>query len=295
MLLTLPTELVRLILRSCDPPTYLQTAFCNRLLFAIASQSRDLILQQLYQSPGRNDGIESLTTDGLFRKLMCRARQELFGVGHDGDRKLFDFRDQVMDSRASTLDTAGARDRVLLAFQGHGTVYLFKVRNGDLIPECQVKSPARCFGRVQVLHTAFDSHGVYVLHRFKSFIDGDLDTEHPFVKHALQSNANGNIFLSYHELGSTTNKNRLYAFPDHKDYEPLALAVHEGNFAISWQHLYHSHDHQVVHYDTSGEVFDYSDEDEVDKDDEVGARETGDPQITCSFQFLPKEGPNMAY
>lgn len=279
MLLTLPTELVRLILRSCDPPTYLQTAFCNRLLFSIASQSRDLILHQLHQSPGRNDGVESLSTNELFRKFMSRACQELFGIEHDGDRKLFNFQGQVIDSRASTLETAGTRDRALLAFQGHGTVYLLTVRDGGLILQRRVESPAKCFGNVQVLHTAFDPHGIYVLHRFKPFIDRDLDTEHPFVKRALQSNAHGNIFLSYHELGPTTKEIRLYAFPDHIDYEPLALAVHEGKFAISWQHLNHSHDHQVVHYDAS-----YGNYDKEGEDDELESRETGDLQITCSFQ-----------
>lgn len=301
MLLTLPTELVQLILRSCDPPTYLQMAFCNRTLFAIASKSRDLILHQLYQSPGRNDGIDSHTSDELFRQLMSRARQELFGVEHDGDRKLFDFHGQVIDSRASTLETAGTRDRVLLAFKGHGTVYLFNIGDGDLTLERRIKSPASCFGNVQVLHTAFDPYGIYVLHRFKPFIDRDLDTEHPFVKHALQSNAHGSIFLAYHETGSSTNKIRLYAFPDHKDYEPLALAVHEEKFVISWQHLNHSNDHQVVHYTASDEDDNDSeegeeeeeeeDEDEGEDDekedegsgDQAEGRETGSPQITCSF------------
>jgi len=301
MLLTLPTELIQLILRSCDPPTYLQTAFCNRTLFAIASKSRDLILHQLHQSPGRNHDFASLTTDELFRQFISRAHQELFGVEYDGDRKLFNFHGQVIDSRASSLESIGTRGRVLLAFKGHGTVYLFNVRDGDLTLERRIKSPASCLGNVQVLHTAFDPHGIYILHRFRPFIDRDLDTDHPFVKHALQSNVHGSIFLAYHEMGPTSNKIRLYAFPDHKDYEPLALAVHEEKFVISWQHLDHSNDHQVVHYTTLDEKREGNgDGDEQEEKDGVGdrdeSRETGNPQIiTCSYQQSSQRDQDMAY
>ncbi|KAJ6104212.1 hypothetical protein N7523_010532 [Penicillium sp. IBT 18751x] len=295
MLLTLPVELVRLILRSCDPPTYLQTAFCNRFLFGIASQSRDLVLHQLHQSPGRNDDVESLTTDELFRNLMFRAGRELFGIEHDGDRTLFNFQGQVIDGRASTLGTVGTRGQALLAFQGHGTVYLLTVGDQGLSLECRIESPAKRFGAVQVLHTAFGAHGIYVLHRVKPFIDRDLDTEHPFVKRALESNAHGNMFLSYHALGSTTQTIRLYAFPNHQDYEPLALAVHEGKFAISWQHLNHSHDHQVVHYDVS-----YGNYDREGEDDKLESRGMGGPQVICSpydsyvLTEVNDEGPSDA-
>lgn len=278
MLLTLPTELVQLILRSCDPPAYLQTAFCCRTLYEITSNSRDLIFHHVCQTPGREVDNDSLSTRELFKLLLRRAHQELFGAEFDGDRKLFDFHGKVIDSRGSTLEAAVTRNQALLAFKGQGTVYLFDVREGDLSLQRRLDSPARHFGKVEVLHTAVDSHGVYVLHRLKPFIDKDLDTGHPFVKHALQSNPNGRIFLACHEPNTTASKVRLYTFHDQKDYEPLALAVHDEKFAISWQHLNRSGDHQVVLYSAS---------DAEEEETEGGAQnediETETIEVTCWF------------
>lgn len=279
MLLTLPAELVQLILRSCGPSAFLQAAFCNRTLFRLASSSRDLILHQLSQTPGRPENCGSSAVGELWELLKRRAYQELWGAEIHGERKLIDFHGKVIDARASTLEAPGthrdARKQAVLAFKDHGTVYLCKIQDGALTLHRRLESPGKRFGTVEVLHTAVGSYGIYVLHRLRPFIDQDLDTNHPFVKHALQTNSNGSIFLACHRLDSTTNKVHLYGFQDQKDYEPLALAVYNGRFAISWQHMRLSDDHQVVLY-ASKDAMDDNNRYE-DEDDE------SDRQIDCTL------------
>lgn len=285
MLLTLPTELVQLILRSCDPSAFLQAAFCNRTLFKLASSSRDLILHQLSQTPGQNKNCGSSAVEDLWGLLKRHVYQELGGAEFHSERTLIDFPGKVIDARASTLEAPGthrdARKQAVLAFKGHGTVFLCKIQDGALTLHRRLESPGRRFGTVEVLHTAVGSYGVYVLHRLRPFIDKDLDINHPFVKHALQTNSNGSIFLACHRLDSTSNKVQLYGFQDQKDYEPLALAVYNGRFAISWQHMRLSDDHQVVLYASKDAVGGNNRYD--DGDDE------SDRQIDCT-SMLPSRG-----
>lgn len=259
MLLALPTELVELILRRCDPSAFLQLALCNRTLYEIASTSRDLILHHLLEAPGLAEGLGSLPAPKLWALFRRRASQELLGAEFHGRRKLINnVPGKVIDPRASTLDAAGTRSQVVLALKGEGAVYVYSVQDGALCSQRRLESPGQRFGTVQVLHTAVGSDGVYVLHRLRPFIDQDLDTTHPFVKHALQTNSQGSIFLACHHLDTAGTKIYLYGFPDQKDYEPLALAVHNGRFAISWQHLSLSDDHHVVLYtakEASGETY----------------------------------------
>lgn len=257
MLGILPTELIQLILGHCDTPTYLQVAFSCRTLFAIASSSRDLVSHQVLKTPGWDDGLETHGSKELFRVLLRRSCQELYGAEFHADRKLFNFQGKVIDTRASSLELAKNPQatslanavthlQTLLAFQNHSTVYLCDLQGGTLSYRRRFESPAKKFGETQILHTAVGGRGAYVLHRFQPFIDQDLDTNHPFVKQALQSNSNGSIFLAWHNLDA--DQVRLYGFPDQEGYEPLAFAAHDMRFAISWQHAQHSDDHQVVLY-----------------------------------------------
>ncbi|KAJ5683171.1 hypothetical protein N7462_006336 [Penicillium macrosclerotiorum] len=269
MILSLPAELVQLILRSCDGPTYLQLAFCCHTLLDIASSSRELMLHQLCNTPGDTKDIDACSTTALFRLLLQRSYRHLYGTEFYTKRKLFDFQDKVIDVRASTLQTSAFQNRAVLAFEGHEAVYLADIRNGQLAFRCCFHSPARRFGTTEVLHTAFDENGVYVLHRFQPFPDKELDPSHPFVKQALQANLNGKIFLAYHELGSLGNPVRLYGFNEESEYEPLAFAAHGERFAISWQHQQYSPDHQVVLYT----IADSADGEGTD-DSEVGSEES---------------------
>ncbi|KAJ5096247.1 hypothetical protein NUU61_005603 [Penicillium alfredii] len=249
MLLNFPTELIQLVLWNCDPPAYLQAAFTSRRLFEIAYSNREIILHQLYQTPGLTDGLEALQTKALFSLLLNRSFAQLYGAEFYADRRVFDFQNRVIDSRASTLETSKDWDRVLLVFKGHSTVHLFRMEDGKLTLEDRFQPPGRHLGDIQVLRTAFDrDRGVYVLHRFKPFEDHNLDTNHPFVKHAQQSNSHGSIFLAYHDPTSETGVIRMCAFPDHEGYEPVAFSAHEDRFAISWFHTNKMNDREVVLY-----------------------------------------------
>ncbi|KAJ5580116.1 uncharacterized protein N7459_006101 [Penicillium hispanicum] len=262
MLLTLPIELVQLVLRSCEPSAYLQLAFCCRALFEIASNSRDLLVTQISQTPSRIDDTESLSTKQLLHLLLRYSHRQLFGAEFHSKFQVFDFGDKVIDCRASTLEVADSDNQALLVFKDHPAVYVGRLDDGVFNLQRRLESPARHLGEIKVLQAAYDSHGVYVLHRLQPRIEHCLDTNHPFVKQAVQSNSNGNVFLAHHELGSVTNTIiRLYGFQEMNGYEPLAFAAHRERFVISWQHLQHSHDHQVVLYKTQ-------DQDDADGEDE---------------------------
>ena len=270
MLLSLPAELIQLILRSCDSPSFLQTAFTSRTLLELATTSRDLVHHQLSQTPGKSDYSASLTTRQLFKLLLHRSiDQLLFGIENHFERKSFTFSTtfggKVIDSRASSIvsltNDAGTRTQVLLVFQNDSTVYLFGIRNGYLTLQQQCEVPAKRYGNVQVLHTALENEQIYVLHRFKPFIVDGPESDRPFVKQAQQSNPHGNIFLATFQLGHPTAGICIHGFPDESDYEPLSFAVEDEQFAISWQHIQHAHDHRVVLYkmEQYGEMEAFSD------------------------------------
>ncbi|CAI7660387.1 unnamed protein product [Penicillium glandicola] len=262
MLLQLPTELIQLVLRNCDTPSYFQAAFSSRRLYEIASGSREVILHQLHNNPGWNDGIEAHQTRHLFGELMRRSYDRLDGAEHYAT-PTYEYQNRVIDYHASTIEASEDSIRALLVFKGYSTVHLIDMGDGDRT-EVQLKSPGRDIGEVEIIQTAFDRNGgVYVLHRFRPFLDQELDTDHPFVKHALESRLNGSIHLAYHHLNPPTNTIRMYDFPECRDYRPLALSVANNKFAISWQNKLDPFDHDVVLYTHL-----YDDDDDQDEDDE---------------------------
>ncbi|KAJ5791409.1 uncharacterized protein N7518_008420 [Penicillium psychrosexuale] len=264
MLLQLPTELVQLVLRSCNTPAYFQAAFSSHRLYEIASSSREVIIHQLHNTPGWNDGIEAYQTRHLFGELMRRSYEQLDGAEHYAN-PTYEYQNRVIDYHASTIEASEDSIRVLLVFKGHSTVHLIDMTDGDRT-EVKLKSPGQDLGEVEIIQTAFgENGGVYVLHRFKPFLDQELDTDHPFVKHALKSCPNGSIHLAYHRLNSRANTIRLYDFPECRDYKPLALSVSNDKFAISWQNTLDPFDHDVVLYT---ELYDDDDDDgDEDEDD----------------------------
>lgn len=279
MLLQLPTELIQLVLRNCDTPAYFQAAFSSRRLYEIASGSREVILHQLHNTPGWNDSIEAHQTRHLFGELMRRSYEQLDGAEHYAS-PTYEYQNRVIDYHASTIEASEGSIRALLVFKGHSTVHLVDMSDGDRT-EVRLKSPGQDIGEVEIIQTAFDGNGgVYVLHRFKPFLDQELDTEHPFVKHALESRPNGSIHLAYHRLNPRANTIRMYDFPECQDYRPLALSVSNGKFAISWQNTLDPFDHDVVLYtqlyddDEDDEDEDY-DEDEDEDDLSEGVVEEG--------------------
>lgn len=269
MLLQLPTELIQLVLRNCDTSAYFQAAFSSRRLYEIASNSREVIIHQLHNTPGWNDTIDANHTRHLFGELMRRSYEQLDGAEHYAN-PTYEYQDGVIDYHASTIEASEDGIRALLVFKGHSTVRLIDMRDGDRT-EVQLKSPGENIGEVEIIQTAFDGNrGVYVLHRFKPFLDQELDTDHPFVKHALESRLNGSIHLAHHQLNPRANIIRMYDFPESRDYRPLALSVANGKFAISWRNTLDPFDHEVVLYtwlydDEDGE--DDEVEDDEDEDD----------------------------
>jgi hypothetical protein len=275
MFTDLPTELVQLILRSCDTATYLQLALCCRGLYEMATKSRKLVLHQLLQTPGRTDAIDILSTQDLVQLLRKRCHQELLGTEHFTNRRLIDFQGKKLNARASYLEAPLLRNRALLAFQGDETVYFVDIRAGTVSLRHRLESPAKQFGNIEVLHTAFSSSGAYVLHRFQPFLDNLLDTAHPFVKQAMLAYPQGSIFLAYYSFECTADPVRLYSFPDENGYDPIALATHRHEkFAISWQHRQHAQDHHVVIY-----LVDETDEHDDDDDDEDDEDEDEDEEL----------------
>jgi hypothetical protein len=197
-----------------------------------------------------NSGIQSFETKRLFRLLLTRSFQQLFGAQFHADCKSFHLRAQVVDVRASSLAPSGDLDLALVA-RDQPDVYLFNVEAGGLVLKRQLRTPWDQPGVAEVLKTALDGEGgAYVLQRFTPTVDeDDPDAEHPFVKHAMQSSPSGNIYLVYHESDSPFGQVRMCTFPDHADFTPLAIAVtRQDEFAISWQHIHNHNEHEVVLY-----------------------------------------------
>ena len=289
MLLRLPTELIQLILRSCDTPAYFQAAFSSRRLYEVASSSREVILHQLHNTPGWNDGIEDYQTRHLFGELMRRSYEQLDGAEHYAN-PTYEYQNRVIDYHASTIEASEDGIRALFVFKGHSTVHLIDMSDGNRT-EVKLKSPGQDLGEVEIIQTAFgEKGGVYVLHRFKPFFDQELDTDHPFVKHALESCPNGSIHLAYHRLNPRANTIRMYDFPECRGYKPLALSVSNNKFAISWQNTLDPFDHDVVLYtelyDDDDDDNDDDDEDEDDSSEGIMERTKGDNlcKITRSFR-----------
>ncbi|KAJ5935670.1 hypothetical protein N7466_005217 [Penicillium verhagenii] len=248
MLLSLPPEIIQLILRKCDGPSFLQAAFSCRSLLALATSSRDLVRYQLLETPGPSSNIDApLPTRKLFQLLLQQSHRELYGVNFQFERKIFSFGGKVVDSRASSIIDAGSKKQIMLVFTDDPTVYLLDIQDGALTLQRQIESPAKQFGDVQIVHTALNQERAYVLHRLQPFNVQEPVSNHPFVKQALQSNPNGSIFLACYDLNPENNVIYTYGFPEEKDYNPLSFAVENDQFAISWQHV-QKEDNQVVLY-----------------------------------------------
>ncbi|KAJ5341603.1 hypothetical protein N7541_010727 [Penicillium brevicompactum] len=262
-MLHLPTELIQLILLQCETPDFFQAAQACRRLYDIARGSREVILHRLYHTPGWIDDLDTLPTNDLYTILRCRSNAQLDGA-ETSTFTTYGF-PKAIDSRASAFESPRESNRALLVFKNHSTVYLVKMHDGKLIQEAKWASPGQDTGEVEVIQAAFDGdHGVYVLHRYKPFPDQELDTDHPFVQHAMQSHPNGSIFLAYHDLNLENTTVHMSAFPEHQDYNPLALAVAGDQFAISWQNAQEPSDHAVVLY----QVHEFESEDEDDESSE---------------------------
>lgn len=242
-LASLPPELIQLILRQCDPTSFLQAAFSCRAFLENASSSRDLTIHQLQNSPGTSaQDLEHLSHDQLFQRLLQISHRELYGAEFGSPSKLHTFGGRVIDAGASVLTAVGTLNQALLVFKGDSTVYLAKVDGGKFSLNRRIESPAKKYGKVDILHTALDSHGISVLHRLTP---DEPNTKSSFVKHALESNT---IFLARYDFQSDLETIMLYTFSKERDYDPLSFAAYEDKFAICWKHKTEEHTHRVNLY-----------------------------------------------
>lgn len=263
MLLSLPLELLQLILTHCTTPAYLQSTFTCRRLYEIGTTSRHLVLHHLHQTPGLDSyqgfELEHFVTEVLFRVLLQRAEKELYGSEFGARCARFcpegTKRGRGIDGRASSIDPAGTD--VSLVVKGRPLVYLFRVEDGKLLLRERIEPPwDHQAGEIEVLKTAvLDSGGeVYVLYRFGPFIDeGEVDARGPFEAEALRSKTRGDIYLAVHQPGANTTTTgdklvEVWGFRGRAEYEPTALAVWDsGTFAISWRDMLGREDGVVLY------------------------------------------------
>lgn len=258
MLLKFPPELIQLVLKHVDTPDYLEVAHSCRILYELASTCRAVVLHHLYRTPGLNQDLEERETAELYRLLVARSRQQLYGAQLHASCKVFGLENEVIDVQASSIAPFGHENKIALVFKGSPDIYIFAVNGSSPNPvllRAQMKLPWGHFGAAEVLKTAppiDDINGVFALYRFTAGMDeNDPDSEHPFVRETEQYGPKGMVYLLHYGLHSITNKQyiRLCSFSEHADYEPLAFAAADyGTFAISWRHKSDDHDHEVVMY-----------------------------------------------
>lgn len=261
MLLNLPTELIQLILKYATTPSYLHAALSCRTLFHIASTYRDLVLHHLNQIPGLKSGIEQRETKDLFVLLRRRAAKHLYGANFYADCILYNFNEKSIDVGASSIADNSGSPNLALVLRDDELVYLFHTVDGSISLKRSLNFPYEQPGTVKILKTAFTGdNSISVLVRFTPTIaDENLDPSRPFIKQARESRLGGEIILLHYPLNDSNNSMAVCNFPDHNDYEPLALAVMSRNqFAISWQHVHDHHHHEVILYDASVDCHDDS-------------------------------------
>ncbi|BCS30341.1 F-box domain protein [Aspergillus puulaauensis] len=256
MLLDFPPELTQLILLNCTTPAFLQAAFTCRILYEIASSSREVLAHHLRRTPGPSLDTSSLRTSHLFPLLKCRATKQLYGSQFDASCITFKFGDQAPSLKASSVVSHNDKSLILTAYCKQGIIPILQVREGQVLSFSRAKLPWFQPGSVEILKTAFGgSDLIYVLHRFTPHIEEhDFDEDHPFVKQARESGRGGLVYLSCHSLRFPDDPVRVTTFPEHVDFEPSALAVstNGGTFAISWCHRMLS-EHTVILYTISNE------------------------------------------
>ncbi|KAJ9405071.1 hypothetical protein DTO045G8_7244 [Paecilomyces variotii] len=251
MLSQLPVELIQQIFYYADTPSYLQAAYSCRRLYEAAAGCREVVIHHLEETPGSTLLADPLETKELWLLLRQRASKLLYGADAHASRTLHIAEGRAIDPRACAITTSG-NVNLALAFKGDGIVRTYFTRNGLLFPRGVLRPPYDQPGRIEILRVAFASdNSVAVLHRFIPEIEtNEDDMHHPFIRQALQSPPEPELYVVHYETDSSEDHLTVYSLTDHDEYEPLALAVaNKYKFAISWQHSHDSSVHEVVLYD----------------------------------------------
>lgn len=258
MLLSLPPELLQIVLFHVSPASILQAAFSCRTILDILTSSRTLLLHHLEQIPGENiPSVSSLKTSELFRLLLQRSAQQLYGAQFHGSREKLHIKGKVINVRASSFADLGDPN-LALAVRNDGVVRLYHASEGKVTFRRRLTPPWDQSAKVQVLKTAFSGEdGVYVLQRvIRPKDENDAGADHPFVKHAMKCGPVEMVYL-VHYPSSEEDPLRVCSFPDHFDYEPVAFAAAGRDaFVISWRHLLEDAEHEVVLYNNLTEAKD---------------------------------------
>jgi hypothetical protein len=256
LLLDLPPELLQLILYQTTTPSYLQTAFSCHTLFSIASTCREVVLHHLNKTPGLTGGLESRSTIDLFNILRKRAAAHLYGANFCADQTTYTLGEyDVIDVRASALGSSSDPDVALVKKGGSGVhIYHASSEGGGITFRGRLEAPYSRPGKVEVFKVVLGENNlVSVLQRFTPTstdenFEGD-GNEHLFVKQAMQPFRTQGIHLVHYNLAGLEPAVTFYAFPDHPDHYPLAVAVaNQFRVAISWQHSRRKDIHEVVFY-----------------------------------------------
>lgn len=227
-----------------------------RTMYEIATHCREVLVHHLQRTPGALPAdLRSMHAKELFQLLLRQASQQLYGAQFHADCVTFKPWISSLDVKASIV----VRREILtlaLVFREQDCIHLFQVIGGGLRPQARLELQWCRPGAVEILKTAFDGDDtLYILHRFRpSLNDSDDYARHPFVRHAMQLGTDTTVYLSRYSIESPHGPVRICAFPDHADYEPLALAAARGGiFAISWQHAQDISDLEVTLYICSSE------------------------------------------
>jgi hypothetical protein len=276
-LLTLPPEILHLILTFTPTPSYLQATKACRRLQKLRQSSRRLILHHLHQTPGgdkfRGLALECYVNEVLFRVLVGRARRELYGAQFGASCRRFYLSEgdgngqgpeQGIDARASYGDTDCDGVDVVLVPKGKPGVIVYRAEAGTLTLEEEIPPPWDQehgeVGDVEVLRTAMWAGYVYVLYRVRPPVREEdelhMDATPGFGPHYTagkpRPQPRAEFYLTFHCVGGGKEFVRIHGFPDRREYEPTALAVNtRGTAAIAWRHLCEHKDEVVLYYNLS--------------------------------------------
>ncbi|KAK2760353.1 hypothetical protein FQN54_002423 [Arachnomyces sp. PD_36] len=267
-LLDLPVELIQLFLLNATTPTFLQAVLSCRTIYDIASQCREVLLYHLERVPGLLHGLPDVPNEDLFLLLRRRACAHLYGANFYADKTTFNFPDAESGEiggikvSASSFATFSCEINTALvrkggdASDGCDEVYLYHLQgqqariSGILVP------PYDHPGKVEILKTRITRPClVSVLQQYTptSVFNQDSRLESAQTRQLLRPFREKGIHLVQHRLdsdaASDVQEPIVFAFPDHFDHIPLAMAVaNETTFAISWEHINDSYSHEVIMY-----------------------------------------------